>query len=60
VSARLSKPAVASGISRKKQLGIEHLLDDIGWRILRESQQNARMPFAELGCIVGLSMPAVN
>jgi len=59
VSARLSKPSVASGISRKKQQGIEHLLDDIGWRILGELQQIARMRFAEPGRIVGLSSPAV-
>ena len=38
---------------------VEHLLDDIGWKILSELQQNARMPFAELGRIVGLSTPAV-
>ena len=43
----------------KEQTGIEHLLDDIGWKILSELQQNARMPFAELGRIVGLSTPAV-
>ena len=43
----------------KEQSGIEHLLDDIGWRILSELQQHARMPFAELGRIVGLSTPAV-
>jgi len=34
-------------------------LDDIGWKILSEIQQNARIPFAELGRIVGLSIPAV-
>jgi Lrp/AsnC family leucine-responsive transcriptional regulator len=55
----LSNPSLASGISRKKQQAIEHLLDDIGWRILSESQQNARRPFAELRRIVGLSTPAV-
>jgi Lrp/AsnC family leucine-responsive transcriptional regulator len=43
----------------KEQSGIEHLLDDIGWKILSELQQHARMPFAELGRIVGLSTPAV-
>ncbi len=43
----------------KEQQSVEHLLDDIGWRILSELQQNARMPFAELGRIVGLSTPAV-
>jgi len=34
-------------------------LDDTDWRILRELQQNARLPFAELGRIVNLSRPAV-
>jgi Lrp/AsnC family leucine-responsive transcriptional regulator len=43
----------------KEQQFVEYLLDDIGWRILSEMQQNARMPFAELGRIVGLSTPAV-
>ncbi len=36
-----------------------NLLDQIGWNILRELQQNARIPFAELGRRVGLSTPAV-
>lgn len=34
------------------------LLDDVGWAILRELQQNARISFAELGRRVGLSTPA--
>jgi len=42
-----------------KEQNLEHLLDDIGWKILGELQQNARIPFAELGRIVGLSTPAV-
>jgi len=42
-----------------KEQSLEHLLDDIGWSILGELQQNARIPFAELGRIVGLSTPAV-
>ena len=37
----------------------EHLLDDIGWNILNELQQNARISFAELGRRVGLSTPAI-
>jgi Lrp/AsnC family transcriptional regulator, leucine-responsive regulatory protein len=37
----------------------ERLLDDIGWHILQELQQNARLSFAELGRRVGLSIPAV-
>ena len=36
-----------------------HLLDKIGWHILQELQENARLPFAELGRRVGLSTPAV-
>ncbi len=42
-----------------KEQNLEHLLDDIGWKILAELQRNARVPFAELGRIVGLSTPAV-
>ena len=34
-------------------------LDDTGWRILDLLQDNARMPFSELGRRVGLSAPAV-
>ena len=37
----------------------EHLLDDIGWKILNELQQNARISFTELGRRVGLSTPAI-
>ncbi len=37
----------------------EKLLDDIGWHILRELQENARISFSELGRRVGLSIPAV-
>jgi Lrp/AsnC family leucine-responsive transcriptional regulator len=39
--------------------GTDYLFDDIGWKILSELQQNARIPFAELGRRVGLSTPAV-
>lgn len=35
------------------------LLDDVGWRLLRELQGDARLSFAELGRRVGLSLPAV-
>ncbi|KAA0256367.1 Lrp/AsnC family transcriptional regulator [Acidobacteria bacterium ACD] len=35
------------------------LLDEKGWRILRELQGDARLSFAELGRRVGLSTPAV-
>lgn len=38
---------------------ISHLLDTIGWKIVAELQQNARIAFAELGRRVGLSTPAV-
>jgi Lrp/AsnC family transcriptional regulator, leucine-responsive regulatory protein len=34
-------------------------LDAIAWKILELLQQNARLPFAELGRKVGLSTPAV-
>jgi Lrp/AsnC family leucine-responsive transcriptional regulator len=35
------------------------LLDDIGWHILKELNENARISFSELGRRVGLSVPAV-
>jgi Lrp/AsnC family transcriptional regulator, leucine-responsive regulatory protein len=38
---------------------ITKLLDPIGWRILAELQDDARMQFVELGKRVGLSTPAV-
>ena len=34
------------------------LLDDVGWNILSELQENARVSLAELGRRVGLSTPA--
>lgn len=37
----------------------EKLLDDIGWHLLEELQEDARMTYAELGRRVGLSTPAV-
>jgi Lrp/AsnC family leucine-responsive transcriptional regulator len=37
----------------------DRLLDDTGWRILDALQENARIPFSELGRRVGLSAPAV-
>jgi Lrp/AsnC family leucine-responsive transcriptional regulator len=40
-------------------LEITKLLDPIGWRILAELQEDARMQFVELGKRVGLSTPAV-
>lgn len=40
-------------------LDSEKLLDEVGWHILRELQENARLSFAELGRRVGLSIPAV-
>ncbi len=40
-------------------LDSEKLLDEIGWHILRELNENARISFAELGRRVGLSVPAV-
>ncbi len=40
-------------------LEISKLLDSIGWRILTELEQDARIQFVELGRRVGLSTPAV-
>ena len=37
----------------------EKLLDETGWQLLHELQQNARISFSELGLRVGLSSPAV-
>ncbi|MBM3217887.1 MAG: Lrp/AsnC family transcriptional regulator [Candidatus Rokubacteria bacterium] len=37
----------------------ERLLDETGWRILDALQDNARIPFSELGRQVGRSAPAV-
>lgn len=34
-------------------------LDDISWKILELLQQNARLPYSEIGRQVGLSAPAV-
>lgn len=42
-----------------KEQNLDYLLDEIGWKILAELQQNARISFTELGRIVGLSTPAV-
>ena len=38
---------------------IDRLLDDTGWLVLAALQENARIPFSELGRKVGLSAPAV-
>ena len=40
-------------------LEIEKLLDETGWRLLSELQQNARLSYKELGQRVGLSLPSV-
>lgn len=40
-------------------LEIEKLLDETGWHLLQELQQNARLSYSELGQRVGLSSPAV-
>ncbi len=37
----------------------QRLLDNTGWRILEELQENARLTLAELGRRVALSAPAV-
>jgi Lrp/AsnC family leucine-responsive transcriptional regulator len=38
---------------------IDRLLDETGWQVLAALQENARIPFSELGRRVGLSAPAV-
>ena len=40
-------------------LETEKLLDKIGWSILRELQEDARLSYAELGWRVVLTTPAV-
>lgn len=40
-------------------LDSEKLLDEVGWQILGELQENARLSFSELGRRVGLTAPAV-
>jgi Lrp/AsnC family leucine-responsive transcriptional regulator len=40
-------------------LEIDKLLDETGWRLLEELQENARLSYSELGLRVGLSSPAV-
>jgi len=37
----------------------EKLLDTIGWKLLKELQEDARLSYAELGRRVGLTTPAV-
>ena len=37
----------------------ERVLDDVGWQILCELQENARVSYSELGRRVGLTAPAV-
>ena len=49
----------AALVAPMKENETEHLFDEIGWKILGELQQNARIAFAELGRRVGLSTPAV-
>lgn len=40
-------------------LEIEKLLDETGWLLLKELQENARLSYSELGQRVGLTSPAV-
>ncbi|GHO64209.1 AsnC family transcriptional regulator [Ktedonobacter sp. SOSP1-52] len=40
-------------------LEVEKILDETGWRLLHELQQNARLSYTELGQRVGLSLPSV-
>ena len=50
---------LATLVTPMKENETEYLFDEIGWKILGELQQNARIAFAELGRRVGLSTPAV-
>jgi Lrp/AsnC family transcriptional regulator, leucine-responsive regulatory protein len=50
---------------RRKETGsmtrdIERLLDETGWQILNELQQDARLSYGEIGQRVGLTAPAVS
>lgn len=38
---------------------IEKMLDETGWRLLEELQENARLSYSELGQRINLSAPAV-
>ena len=40
-------------------LEVEKLLDETGWRLLQELQQDGRLSYSELGKRVALSSPAV-
>jgi Lrp/AsnC family transcriptional regulator, leucine-responsive regulatory protein len=40
-------------------LDTERALDDVGWRLLYELQENARLSYTELGRRLGLTAPAV-
>ena len=40
-------------------MSASELMDGIGWKMVRELQENARQSYAELGRRVGLSTPAV-
>ena len=40
-------------------LEVGKLLDETGWHLLQELQQNARLSYTELGQKVGLTLPAV-
>jgi Lrp/AsnC family leucine-responsive transcriptional regulator len=41
------------------EAGKDKLLDPLGWKLLSELQKDARISFAKLGRLVGLSTPAV-
>jgi Lrp/AsnC family leucine-responsive transcriptional regulator len=48
-----------TSVGRTTPYDHERLLDEVGWRILAELQQDARLSYSELGARVGLSAPAV-
>jgi Lrp/AsnC family transcriptional regulator, leucine-responsive regulatory protein len=53
---RASRATKSSAIERSEH---SRLLDEIGWAILSELQENARISFSELGRRVSLTPPAV-
>jgi Lrp/AsnC family leucine-responsive transcriptional regulator len=61
---RLVRPAISAAVVKQNGHNgagreVDKLLDDVGWQILEELQEDGRVPFAELGRRVGLSTPAV-
>src|SRR5579875_2664498 len=56
------KMKILSYFAKRKSMNtfdLEKLFDEISWKILNILQSNARISFAELGRLIGLSAPAV-